>query len=502
MFQNGSMSIDEAAVKLHNILKFKGVVNYQQIVFVAHSMGGLVVLRELISYPDLLNKVPLIVLYAVPQEGAEIARIGSLFLNNPGLSEMIPADSNGYLESLTIDWKNITRLPMHPHVICGYEKLPTHNIMVVPRTSASRFCDDNPVAIEGTNHETIVKPDRPDHGSMVIFVNGMNDYVLGEDLKSDLQTPDFFSEKDHFVYEISDSNAESTARLINPSIEAIHFTLGAVSPPTMHLFPNDTPKTIEPHETQKITMILGRNATDSEYHFKLQVDGMPDRIIYVRYADLSKARAQQAASAQNITKDLSRHFSDSSKLEKLASLPASDSTAKDEVIEVVRASISKDNPNLPPEAQYVAAADFLAFRNWPDLAAISLKHAETISPSTGSSQSTKYLAAVIAAESNYSSKSYSTGPGIDKGEIRREIAQSRIPDATSVIDVQTVASQFEKIPSLKEYGLSLKGDAFVAAGQTDQARDAYYDAIKLKSSPSLDFRLQSLPVNKTEALNH
>ncbi len=65
---------------------------------------------------------------------------------------------------------------------------------------------------------------------MVIFVNGMNDYVLGEDLKSDLQTPDFFSEKDHFVYEISDSNAESTARLINPSIEAIHFTPGVLSP--------------------------------------------------------------------------------------------------------------------------------------------------------------------------------------------------------------------------------------------------------------------------------
>jgi hypothetical protein len=45
----GSFDIREAANRLHLQLKTQGVLDYPAIVFVAHSMGGLVVMRELLT---------------------------------------------------------------------------------------------------------------------------------------------------------------------------------------------------------------------------------------------------------------------------------------------------------------------------------------------------------------------------------------------------------------------------------------------------------------------
>lgn len=59
MFRVGSFDIREAANRLQLRLSFHGVLDYQRIVFVAHSMGGLVVLRELLTHPEVRNRVPI-----------------------------------------------------------------------------------------------------------------------------------------------------------------------------------------------------------------------------------------------------------------------------------------------------------------------------------------------------------------------------------------------------------------------------------------------------------
>ena len=59
LFKAGSFDINQAANRLHLRLDFHGVLNYAKIVFVGHSMGGLVILRELLSHRDLLPRVPL-----------------------------------------------------------------------------------------------------------------------------------------------------------------------------------------------------------------------------------------------------------------------------------------------------------------------------------------------------------------------------------------------------------------------------------------------------------
>ena len=68
--QRARSSIQEAANSLHGRLQLERVLDYPAVVFVAHSMGGLVVLRELLTHrEDLLPRVRGLVFYATPQEG-------------------------------------------------------------------------------------------------------------------------------------------------------------------------------------------------------------------------------------------------------------------------------------------------------------------------------------------------------------------------------------------------------------------------------------------------
>lgn len=70
MFGGGSFDIQEAADKLEvyidHDLRQQG---YKQIVFVGHSMGGLVILKYLLTHHEMLEHVPLVVFYATPQTG-------------------------------------------------------------------------------------------------------------------------------------------------------------------------------------------------------------------------------------------------------------------------------------------------------------------------------------------------------------------------------------------------------------------------------------------------
>lgn len=116
MLKSGSLDVREAANKLHESLKFNKVLDYPGIVFVGHSMGGLVALRYLVNHRELLNKVPTIVLFATPQEGAQIASVGKYVLNNDATRQLIPLDGNDFLKILNDDWRS---LPERPKVVCG-----------------------------------------------------------------------------------------------------------------------------------------------------------------------------------------------------------------------------------------------------------------------------------------------------------------------------------------------------------------------------------------------
>ena len=494
MFKPGSFDIREAANKLHDSLQYKSVLDYRTIVFVAHSMGGLIVLRNLLTHRDLLEKVPLVVLYATPQEGAQIALIADHVAHNPALAQMVPADGNVYLQQLNDDWRS---LPARPHVSCAYEKLPTYGVPIVPWTSATRYCDGAASAVEA-DHIGIVKPDRLEDESVVVLVNALRQYVVGKNLTAKLETPDFIPEGDHLMFHLSDPFGKSSARLVNAGGSKLRFTLAQVSDPHLYLWPDDTPRDIPARQTELMHMALGFAATSTEYRFVLQSDASSDQPVVVRADNIAELRKKQAKLIESVSGDINSMLSDPSRAKRLASLAPGDPTAADELIGVVRNAITRENPRLPESAQWVLTASLLSASNWPQLAANALRRAEKLSPGTVKSSSTRWLAGAIAAQSG-NPRVFATAetPNMKLEEVPKANVLARIGGQDTF---RQTAIHLQGIPSLKSYGLSLEGDIWAAKGDKKAAQNAYSSAASLGSSPSLSRRITDLESPKSASI--
>jgi hypothetical protein len=460
-------------------------------------MGGLIALRELINHRELLEKVPLVLLYATPQEGAQISQVANVVAKNPALAEMFPADRNAYPQSLDEDWKRLRELPARPRVICGYEKLPTFGVVVVPWSSATRFCDAAAAAIEGADHLSIVKPDRENHDSVVLLVNALNEHVLGKDVVARLETPDFIPEGNHLVFRLTDPIGRTPARLVNAGRVKLRYTIGQVSDPSLYLWPDDTPREIAGKSTQLMQLGLGFGATANEYGFVLQSDASEDRRVTVRVTDLAAFKKRQLQIAEAINNDILAYVSDPKNSADLSALGVNDARADDTLATVVANAVAKQNPDLPKHAQWVIAADFLSALNLPRVAATALRRAETLSPSSAKSSSVQWLGGVVAAQSGHGTVFASmTTPALPKEELQKFDHTSRYATVAPKAARDEVARQLKRIPAFRAYGWSLEGDALFAAGNKEGAKAAYFEAASIQKSPSIELRMERLDLKE------
>jgi hypothetical protein len=494
LFKSGSFDIREAANRLHLQLKTQGVLDYPAIVFVAHSMGGLVVMRELLTNRDLLPKVPVVVFYATPMEGALIAAIGQEFSPNSALAQMTEADGNALLQQLSDDWRSIPDAD-RPHVRCAYEKTTVGPLKIVPWSSATRFCEGAPPAIEA-NHITIVKPDRPGADAILVLVSALNDYVLGKQLEARLETPDFTTEGDHDVFVLHDALGKQRARLVNSGGGPLTFTLAEISDPTqLFLWPDDTPEDIGAHGTVSLSAALSRAATASEYGFTIRTPN-EDRKVVVRVPDLAAMKAQQSAAANAVATEMQAALGDPQQRERW--LAASPETPPDALVQIAHTAVSKQSPDLPDQARWVLTADLLAASNWPTLAARALRNAEAIAPSTARNAAVQHLAGIVAAQSGDREIFKASATPIASAETLAawNVAQPLTEPANAAV-ATTLAGRMQSIPALKGFGLSLEGDLQQSKGNAAAAETAYTEAAKIRTSPSLSSRLQKLKLKST-----
>ena len=154
-FFGNHMTIDEVVSNLANRFQSDGVFSHREVLFVAHSLGGLVVQRFLITHREYAKQVPLILFYSTPETGAQIAQLGHVFTADPLLKEMFPGEENDYLLNLENEW-----IAAHFAIkrYCAYEKKPTKGIWIVDRLSGTRNCtNQTPIPIN-KDHIDIVKP--------------------------------------------------------------------------------------------------------------------------------------------------------------------------------------------------------------------------------------------------------------------------------------------------------------------------------------------------------
>lgn len=164
-FLDKSYSIDELADYMRLMLNDDKVLDYRELIFLTHSMGGLITRAFITKYQGVAPKVKLIYFFSTPTTGSQIARLGSLFSKNPQLGKMLPMESEDYLANLQRQWLAAGfDIPSY----CAYEKLDTFGQMIVEQPSATNLCN-RPLSPILENHIGIVKPNGPKHTSYVAF---------------------------------------------------------------------------------------------------------------------------------------------------------------------------------------------------------------------------------------------------------------------------------------------------------------------------------------------
>jgi Alpha/beta hydrolase family len=170
-----TMNVDEVVTNLNNRLVSDEIFSkHREVVFVCHSLGGLIVQRLLLTFRDYAQQVPFIYFFSTPETGAQMANLASVFSSDPLLRALIPGDENVYLQNLENEWKAAR---FHIHRFCAYEKKKYKDVLIVDRLSGTRNCDDPPLAIN-EDHVSIVKPDGVNHDSYVALQNAFRQYPV------------------------------------------------------------------------------------------------------------------------------------------------------------------------------------------------------------------------------------------------------------------------------------------------------------------------------------
>jgi pimeloyl-ACP methyl ester carboxylesterase len=157
-FRGANFTIDQITDNARLVFESDDIPAHSEIIFIAHSMGGLVVRAYLLKYREVAAKTKFILFLSTPTTGSDLVNLASLFSTNPSLFDMKPMDTGAtYLAALQSNW-----LAAHFQIasFCAYETQPTFNIMVVPISSATNLCTEHLDPILA-NHISIAKPSGP-----------------------------------------------------------------------------------------------------------------------------------------------------------------------------------------------------------------------------------------------------------------------------------------------------------------------------------------------------
>jgi pimeloyl-ACP methyl ester carboxylesterase len=165
----GQLSTAQLSQILYQGLKQQRVWEHREIVFISHSLGGILTEEMLLNHPQDAVHVPFIVSYATPHQGSFVANLAKVYDSDPLLTDLREGDDNNFLINLEQQWRStqsVTRI----HRYCAFEALDTAagagigrylraHTRVVNYYSATYGCDaDTPPQKVMADHIDIVKP--------------------------------------------------------------------------------------------------------------------------------------------------------------------------------------------------------------------------------------------------------------------------------------------------------------------------------------------------------
>ena len=177
---NGTSTSTQLAEFLFNSLKKQHVWEHTEVVFLAHSLGGILVEEMLLKHPAEAARVRFIVSYGTPHEGSTIARIAYIYDKDPLLNDLSDTNDNTFLTTLENNWRSSSVNSIHR--FCAYETQDTMpesglghyfkaRARVVSYFSATYGCDVTtpPQAIQA-DHLNLVRPSGRDGDAYQYFL--------------------------------------------------------------------------------------------------------------------------------------------------------------------------------------------------------------------------------------------------------------------------------------------------------------------------------------------
>ena len=178
---NTRLTISDLAANLDTALTtYRIFDDHQQVIFVAHSMGGLVVRSFLIKFQSkYAQHVPLLFFVATPSTGSQLTKLAALIdSNNPQFKNLEAWNEVSYVKDLADFWDGTQFKAVS---FCAFEKVPMLGSEPVVDEVSARFLCNEAVAID-RNHVDIAKPDRADDGGVYDAFKAA--YIKGVERKS------------------------------------------------------------------------------------------------------------------------------------------------------------------------------------------------------------------------------------------------------------------------------------------------------------------------------
>jgi len=138
----------------NKVLSYSPGESYREIVFVSHSLGGIIALNAMLLDPALYREthVSLFASFSTPWAGSEFAELASLMSRNPSFRSIIPLEKNSFLAFLDV---YASRAYRDTVFVCAYETL---SVRIVSDVSASLRCGQKHSRGFADNHSSIAKP--------------------------------------------------------------------------------------------------------------------------------------------------------------------------------------------------------------------------------------------------------------------------------------------------------------------------------------------------------
>lgn len=200
---SGSYNLGDIVDSLKEYISIDKVINCEKIIFICHSMGGIIARRYIVSQQSLLfaesaRKIGLF-LVASPSLGSDYAnmiKILSNMLGNAQSEALRFSQTNTWLNDLDKDFLNLKE--QKKELILGKELIEdksmfsrffflrtfTRKQIVEPFSAAKYF--GNPFKVPGSDHLTISKPASRDSIQHRILCKFINDFI-GSEVSSDSQ---------------------------------------------------------------------------------------------------------------------------------------------------------------------------------------------------------------------------------------------------------------------------------------------------------------------------